>query len=480
MNDYKNSKLFAELSDRALSIAVFSFLFSWLLAFPFEGQVIYKLAADHSFDPQNIISASIIAHFFGLISSGFFIKNMKTAKKIMLFTIVFCAAGTFAFLFPPSKLWNVFLISCSFLLGCCLAAWSYYFKKYTPANERIKTAADSLIYSNVLMIAISITAIKVSAHAAIIISIVILGIGAIFVNKLQEIDDDAVNNVEIIHSSCITSIDKPLALLCLFIIIITINSGLMYRVVNPVFVHHEWLVCWYWAIPYIAAIYIMKNVPESVNRAYVLYVAIAMIGLAFIAFMTLKNSVLSYLLIDTLMLGAFGVYDLFWWSILGEMLEFHDNPAEIMGVGLSSNVLGVLLGSLLGNSLIKTNSVNNNTSIAALVVIFIILIILPVLHKQLLLLLKNHAYLTTLSEMTHGEQMSAKKSVTLVGNLTERESEIVGLLLKGRTYKMVAEELFLSENTVKTHIKNIYSKLNINSKAELIKLMANEKQVKSK
>jgi DNA-binding NarL/FixJ family response regulator len=36
---------------------------------------------------------------------------------------------------------------------------------------------------------------------------------------------------------------------------------------------------------------------------------------------------------------------------------------------------------------------------------------------------------------------------------------------------MIAGELYLSENTVKTHIKNIYSKLNINSKVELINLM---------
>lgn len=36
---------------------------------------------------------------------------------------------------------------------------------------------------------------------------------------------------------------------------------------------------------------------------------------------------------------------------------------------------------------------------------------------------------------------------------------------------MIAEELFLSENTIKTHIKNIYSKHNVQSKAELIKTL---------
>jgi DNA-binding NarL/FixJ family response regulator len=59
--------------------------------------------------------------------------------------------------------------------------------------------------------------------------------------------------------------------------------------------------------------------------------------------------------------------------------------------------------------------------------------------------------------------------------LTKREGEIAELLLKGMTYKMIAKELFLSENTIKTHIKNIYAKLKVQNKSELlIYLMSNE------
>lgn len=470
----KISKAFNVFDERLVSIIVFALLFSWLLAFPFEGQSLYALASEHNFNPHYMILISIIAHFFGLLSSGLYVKNLKDAKNTMLFTIVFCILGSFILLFPPSIIWNFFLISSSFLMGCCVSAWSYFFKRYTPANQRMITAADSLICSNLLMIAINVVSIKISAHSGIIFSVIILVIGAIFTVKLPDKESEPADNAVIVKPNVNTSLDKPLGLLCIFIVIITVNSGLMYKVINPVFSNYEWLASWYWAVPYIVAIFIIKNLPGTFNRSYLLYVAIAMIGFAFIAFMTLDNSLLSYIVIDTLMLGAFGIYDLFWWSILGEMLEFHHNPSIIMGEGLSANVLGVLLGGLLGNSLIKTDSVNNNTSVAALVVIFIILTILPVLHKQLILLLKNHVYLTRLSEMTQKEQLASKKSVTSFGNLTDRESEIVGLLLKGRTYKMVAEELFLSENTVKTHIKNIYSKLNINSKAELIKMLTAE------
>lgn len=52
--------------------------------------------------------------------------------------------------------------------------------------------------------------------------------------------------------------------------------------------------------------------------------------------------------------------------------------------------------------------------------------------------------------------------------LSERETEVLKMLGKGMNYRDVAEELFLSPHTVKTHIKNIYSKLHVKNRAEAI------------
>ncbi len=52
--------------------------------------------------------------------------------------------------------------------------------------------------------------------------------------------------------------------------------------------------------------------------------------------------------------------------------------------------------------------------------------------------------------------------------LSERETEVLKLLSHGMNYKEVANDIFLSPHTVKTHIKNIYSKLHVNSRAEAI------------
>ena len=53
--------------------------------------------------------------------------------------------------------------------------------------------------------------------------------------------------------------------------------------------------------------------------------------------------------------------------------------------------------------------------------------------------------------------------------LTKRQKEIVDGIVAGKSYKMIAADLFVSIDTVRSHIKNIYKTLEIHSKAELIR-----------
>ena len=53
--------------------------------------------------------------------------------------------------------------------------------------------------------------------------------------------------------------------------------------------------------------------------------------------------------------------------------------------------------------------------------------------------------------------------------LTSRQMEIVEGIVSGKSYKMIATDLFVSLDTVRSHIKNIYKTLEINCKAELIR-----------
>jgi DNA-binding NarL/FixJ family response regulator len=78
--------------------------------------------------------------------------------------------------------------------------------------------------------------------------------------------------------------------------------------------------------------------------------------------------------------------------------------------------------------------------------------------------------------MKGGAPMSSRIARMVIDNfhvnpnspLTKRETEILQLISEGKTYTQISEELFISKETAKTHIKNIYSKLQVNSKSEAI------------
>ena len=66
----------------------------------------------------------------------------------------------------------------------------------------------------------------------------------------------------------------------------------------------------------------------------------------------------------------------------------------------------------------------------------------------------------------------ASKLAAYIGEieLTARESEILQLIAKGSSNKKIAESLFITEGTVKTHINHILKKLSVKSRTEAVKV----------
>ena len=460
--------------DRRLTVIVFSLFFSWLLAVPFEGQVLYAVMDYHGVSPQSFVFGAMAAHIAGLLMCAVFIRNTRTAKRLVLISIAVCAAATGVLFFPLSHLWTAALLAASFLVGACVAAWGFYFKEYTPKDERIKTMADCLIFANLLMILLNMSAIYLSPQTGLGFSVAVLAAAFLFALRLPQTETPREPVKRSAAKPDAISKNKIYALtfLCLFIVIVTINSGLMYQVVNPAFAHLKLLTSWYWAVPYVAALFIMRSLPKQMNRSYILYVAIAMIGFSFILFLFMGRLWSDYLIINTLLLGACGVYDLFWWSILGEMLEYDNNRAKIFGIGLAANVLGVLLGGLIGNAI----STEQNHTLLAFGVVLATLVMLPLLNSRLTKLINRHVFLSALpktldDEQTIRDQPHVINELDLIERLTEREHEVMLLLVSGKTNKEIADELYIAERTVKYHAGNIYGKTGTENRVGLANLV---------
>jgi len=62
-------------------------------------------------------------------------------------------------------------------------------------------------------------------------------------------------------------------------------------------------------------------------------------------------------------------------------------------------------------------------------------------------------------------------------DLTNQEKKVLQLLVAGKSYKMIAAELFVAPDTVKSHIRNIYAKLHVQSGTEAVSLAIRDKIV---
>lgn len=64
--------------------------------------------------------------------------------------------------------------------------------------------------------------------------------------------------------------------------------------------------------------------------------------------------------------------------------------------------------------------------------------------------------------------IKSEKRLNISEELSNQEIKVKKYIIDGKSNKEIAEELFISLNTVKTHITNIYSKLNVSNRKELI------------
>jgi DNA-binding NarL/FixJ family response regulator len=80
-----------------------------------------------------------------------------------------------------------------------------------------------------------------------------------------------------------------------------------------------------------------------------------------------------------------------------------------------------------------------------------------------------------LTEFATMVKKTDEKPVAAQPRLTEREMEVLRLVAKGRNNRDIAKELFISENTVKNHIRNILEKLQLHSRMQAVVYAVREK-----
>ena len=80
-------------------------------------------------------------------------------------------------------------------------------------------------------------------------------------------------------------------------------------------------------------------------------------------------------------------------------------------------------------------------------------------------------FLDNIGFLVIAQEVKGIKQLKIIYKITDRESEIIQDIIYGMTNKEISNELSISERTIKTHITNIYNKLGIDNKIQLINLL---------
>lgn len=461
------TKLHSKINVRILCIFTFAFNYTWLLSFPFEGPLFYFVSDSNSQFVNISVLYLVLAHLVGLLAGALFCFNLSQTYWLnILFSLSTITITTLLILFDFNII-QYGLVAVTCFSGIVLASWANYLKHLSYSNSRATLIADWLIASNCGLIVISIIAYSISLYVGLISCIILLVLGlicAFFLPTKPPKSIDTPTHNSITKLSLYTIILK----LCCFIFLVSITAGLYYHVIAPSFSDFAWLTSWYFALPYIISIFIVRKLFNAELTTFLLYASVALIGFAFIGFTLLDRSVISYTIIITLLMFAYGIFDFFWWSTLGKLFDYEKNPPKFFGIGLACNVAGILVGGIIGNTITSQPQLEQYAIIISFSSICLIFIALPSLHQHLSTLLMQHSYLTELTSQPSREIEKAIVKCTESIQFTKREQEILTELFKGKTYKNIATKLSISENTVKTHVKNIYAKAKVQSRAELI------------
>jgi DNA-binding CsgD family transcriptional regulator len=132
----------------------------------------------------------------------------------------------------------------------------------------------------------------------------------------------------------------------------------------------------------------------------------------------------------------------------------------------------MLLGTFVGVRLIATSDYGlSNISTVALFLVYLLLIVMVTLNRS------RHKPITLSPWKEENNESDKRRAVEKSSQilaarfaLTAKETEVLLLLCKGRDTPYIAQKLHLSKNTVRTHNKNIYVKMGIHSRQELLSM----------
>lgn len=142
----------------------------------------------------------------------------------------------------------------------------------------------------------------------------------------------------------------------------------------------------------------------------------------------------------------------------------------VVGIGWAIYTASFAVGSMIQSAIAPAQTSIVSTTVLMFVLVLVGTFCLEVRDQDVKWIFAEFSGERTVAPQNNQSIDERCEAIAAEHGLTPRELEVMKMLCKGRTKSYIAETLYLTENTVRSHTKHIYSKLDVHSKQELIDL----------
>lgn len=458
----------------------FGLIISWLWLFYLQGPLLSPCADLWFQNPNTLFSCFIGAHSLTclFLAKGIKVRSLLHKQRLLLLcAVILSLCPLLTAVLPYAGVTNqylpfLFAVAGGVALAPFLTAWAQIF----VLSDLRKL---SLSFSAAITIAGIITLLGGSFYYGWILPLVVL---APFISLLllrEQIKLTANNQRDDVKKIDVVNPFPPQ--LIILIGLFYVAGGTMFDIIG---LGQSFVVAFYFSIvSYTLFCLLMGGLfyryyPKlNLNFFYRPALPLFVIGFFLLVLQPKSCSLLAFMVLQ----GGAALFDMYTWLLYPYFARFSSRPAAVCAFGLFLTTFSMFCGNQLINLLTILSATNiDERNLAFIGGTFSVLSALIFRDKK-----ETFAGWEAALEIADAppamgqwtpllpEPGKGTTDLPLLSLLSERENEILALLLKGRNGRFISETLNISANTVKTHIRHIYDKLSVNNRQELLSLFDN-------
>ncbi|KUO67285.1 MAG: hypothetical protein APF84_09675 [Gracilibacter sp. BRH_c7a] len=465
-------------NKKALQGVIYMALFfSWLLFIPFYGPGQYILTTIP--EASNIF---ILGHIIGMLHCGWYYASRKKVdkyivEKILVILIPICIA--IAFIAQSMIIDIVTFLIIGYASSMLVIRWASWFSSSDFSSYRGLLMGMTIALSNIFLFAYTKLLYFEDYYSWVILLSSLLGTLGVFL--ILELSMTAGRGIEFNMKRAL-----PPWHLLVFAIFAFMAGGFLYSAVYSVEVDVSLQLRSLTIFAYIIGVVFFGYLADKFSKIILLPSLFTVIGIGFVLLIINKGYVPLYLISESVILFGLGCADLYYWLTLADH-SIKEYIPFVFAVGLSFHLVVISFTATMTEHFLMNSDwgfslVGIIGSITMFLGIFFSFWVYRLFNPTEDILKYGETYNLgeAMSVATIPVEEASGKGIDMeyLNNifdeltpdsfgLTQREKELALLLLQGFSYVQIAEQLFISNHTVKYHVRNILRKADVNNRHEL-------------